>query len=274
MEARIAWLGHATVLMELDGVRLLTDPVLHRRVGPLVRIAAGVPSHQHERIDAVLLSHLHGDHVDLPSLRRLGRDVRVVAPAGAGAWLRARGMRCVEELAVSESTAVGPLQVVAVPAQHDGQRLPHGPSAAAIGFVVRGTHSVYFAGDTDLLDDMERFAGGVDVALLPVAGWGPTLGPGHLDPARAAQAAARIHPRVAIPIHWGTLAVPLPPLINRARSDEPAQRFAALVADAAPQVEVRVLAPGEAIDIARPAPALRSPASERPARSPGPSSAS
>ena len=103
---------------------------------------------------------------------------------------------------------------------------------------------MYFAGDTDLFDEMARVARGVDVALLPIAGWGPKLGPGHLDAARAAQAAARIRPRLAIPIHWGTLA---PPHLARsawARSDAAARRFADLAAAARPPVAVRVLAPG------------------------------
>jgi L-ascorbate metabolism protein UlaG (beta-lactamase superfamily) len=91
---------------------------------------------------------------------------------------------------------------------------------------------------------MADLAGEVDVALLPVSGWGPTLGPGHLDPERAARAVALIRPRVAIPIHWGTLALPLR-IMRPPEPARPAREFAALVEDAAPGTEVRVLAPGE-----------------------------
>jgi L-ascorbate metabolism protein UlaG (beta-lactamase superfamily) len=240
--------GHSTVRLELDGVRLLTDPVLRGRVGPLVRIAPPAAATSGVGIDAVLLSHLHADHVDLPSLRRLNGSVTVLAPRGAGAWLRAKGMRDVAEIAVGEEQAVGPVRVTAVHAEHDTRRRPFGPSAEPLGYVVRGSSSIYFAGDTDLFQAMGEMAGSIDVALLPVSGWGPTLGPGHLDPARAAEAAALIRPRVAVPIHWGTLAVPRP-LRRPADRAWPAREFAALTARSAPGVEVRVLEPGDRTEV-------------------------
>jgi len=243
----VAWLGHATALIDVGGTRVLTDPVLHRRVGALLRVAPAVAASAYRGIDAVLLSHLHSDHADLRSLRLIGADVRVLAPRGAGAWLRRRGLRGAEEISVGASARVGALRITAVPAGHDGRRHRLGPEAETIGFVVRGERSVYFAGDTDLFDTMAEVADGVDAALLPVAGWGPTLGPGHLDPERAAEAAARIRPRIAIPIHWGTLA---PPFISRGVSDVAARRFAALVAAASPGIDVRVLAPGQETSLA------------------------
>ena len=239
----ITWLGHATALLELAGARILTDPVLRDRVGPLVRIAPPVRVRDTERIDAVLLSHLHADHADLPSLWKLGRSTPVLAPRGAGRWLSGRGLRDVRELQPGEETRVGVVRVTATPASHDGRRWPLGPSARPIGFVARAERSVYFAGDTDLFDAMGELAGSIDAALLPVAGWGPTLGPGHLDPDRAATAAALIQPEVAVPIHWGTLALGWPR--RRPHDPErPAREFAALVAERAPLVEVRVLPPG------------------------------
>jgi L-ascorbate metabolism protein UlaG (beta-lactamase superfamily) len=241
--ALVTWLGHATVLLEIDGVRLVTDPVLGKRAGPLVRIAGRIDRGTPGRVDAVLLSHLHADHADVPSLRRFG-DVPVCAPAGSGAWLRGKRLSDVRELRPGQVTAVGALRVEATPAEHSGKRAPLGPEAATLGYLVGGSTSVYFAGDTDLFDAMSELAGRVDVALLPVSGWGPTLGPGHLDPERAAQAAAAIAPRVAIPIHWGTLALPRP---ARRLADpwRPALDFAALCNRDAPDVQVRVLAPGE-----------------------------
>ena len=106
------------------------------------------------RLDAVLLSHLHLDHADLPSLRQLGTSTRVLAPAGSGEWLRAQGMRHVEELRSGEDTSVGPLRVTATGALHDGHRWPFGVRARPIGFVIEGSGSVYFAGDTDLYPAM------------------------------------------------------------------------------------------------------------------------
>jgi len=109
--------------------------------------------------------------------------------------------------------------------------------------VIAGTQSIYFAGDTDLFDEMATL-GPIDLALLPVAGWGLRLPPGHLDPQRAAEALLRIQPRVAIPIHWGTYA----PWRAPAFDDTPARTFAELAATKAPGVEVRVLRPGESYE--------------------------
>jgi L-ascorbate metabolism protein UlaG (beta-lactamase superfamily) len=245
----IAWLGHATVLIELDGARVLTDPVLRRRVGPLLRYAALPGQEEIGELDAVLLSHLHADHADLPSLRRVAGSAQVLAPRGAAAWLARRGIRHVNELGSGDETTVGPLTLSAVHAVHEGRRRPFGHEAAAIGFVLRGSASVYFPGDTDLFAGMADLSGGVDVALLPVWGWGPNLGPGHLDPARAAEAAAVLSPRVAIPIHWGTYALPRP-FGRPEESERRAREFVELAAREAPGVEVRLLRPGERTSVA------------------------
>jgi L-ascorbate metabolism protein UlaG (beta-lactamase superfamily) len=233
------------VLLELGGVRLLTDPVLRRSVIHLRR--HGPVPEPPERLDAVLLSHLHHDHAHLPSLRLLERQVRVLAPRGAAAWLRRAGFPRAEELAPGERAEVGGVGVTAVPALHDGRRRPLGGlRAEPIGFVVGDERRIYFAGDTDLFDEMSEL-GPLDVALLPVAGWGPKLGPGHLDAEHAARAAAMIRPRLAVPIHWGTLS---PRHIKPgAWFSDPPFRFAAQVAELAPEVEVRVISPGESVEL-------------------------
>ena len=231
------------MLIEHGGVRLLTDPVLRRRIlhirrhGPVPKTPAP--------IDAVLLSHLHFDHLDLPSLRQVGTQVRVVAPLGAGAFLRKAGLLTVDELRAGESTSVDSVTVTATPAEHDHRRRPLGPTAAPLGFVSRTPeHSVYFAGDTDVFAGMQEI-GPVDVALLPVAGWGPKVPAGHLNPSSAARAAALIRPRVAGPIHWGTLhSTRTGPWFH-----DPPHAFSAHMAEAAPEVEVRVLAPGESLEL-------------------------
>src|SRR4051812_32269558 len=97
----ITWVGHATVLLELGGVRLLTDPVVRDRVGPLVRVAPAVSPEVLDGIDAVLLSHLHADHADIPSLERVGSPL-VVAPRGAAPWLRKRIAANVLEIGAGE----------------------------------------------------------------------------------------------------------------------------------------------------------------------------
>jgi L-ascorbate metabolism protein UlaG (beta-lactamase superfamily) len=232
------------VLLELDGVRLLTDPVLRTRVGYLRR--AGPPPEVPRDIDAVLLSHLHHDHLDLPSLRRLPGQPMLIAPSGSGAMLRRAGFG-VSELRPGESVGVDDVWVEAVRADHGPGRWPvGGASGEPLGFVVRGTPSVYFAGDTDLFSEMADLAP-VDVALVPVAGWGPRLGPGHMDVSRAAQAVALLRPRVAIPIHWGTLHRVFMRLGDWFA--RPGDEFAARVAAVSPGSEVRVLRPGESTSV-------------------------
>jgi L-ascorbate metabolism protein UlaG (beta-lactamase superfamily) len=233
------------VLIEHGGVGLLTDPVLRGRVAHLRRHGAAptVPA----RVDAVLLSHLHYDHLDLPSLKLLPNDVRVLAPAGAGALLRSAGVQDIKELVPGETAEVAGVRIEATPAEHDDRRRPGGGARATpLGFVVRGRPSVYFAGDTDIFPGMADLAP-IDAALLPVAGWGPTLGPGHMDAEQAAEAAALLRPAVAVPIHWGTLH----PRGRRrgAWFDTPPHRFATRVAELAPEVEVRVLEPGAALEL-------------------------
>jgi L-ascorbate metabolism protein UlaG (beta-lactamase superfamily) len=244
----ITWLGHATVLVELDGARLLTDPVLRSRIGPLVRIAPPVAPDAVGRVDCVLLSHLHADHTQVSSLRAVGRATPIVAPRPAGEWLAHQGLTAVTELAAGEETDVGPVRVTATPASHDGRRGPFGPGAQPIGYVISGSRSVYFAGDTDLFDAMSELRGSVDIALLPVSGWGPKLGPGHLDPERAARAAAAIAPELAVPIHWGTFA-PGWHLRRPPDPQRPAREFAEHIRLHAPAVQVRILAPGERTEL-------------------------
>ncbi len=243
---RIAFLGHSTVQIELDGESLLTDPLLRERVAHLRRYAEppGEP-----RASAVLLSHAHQDHLDLPSLRALGREVPMFVPPGAGSWLGKRGFSEVTELAEGEEAPLGALTVVAVPADHEGRRYPLGPRSASVGYLVRGSRTVYFAGDTGVFERMAELAGTLDVALLPVAGWGRTLGPGHMDPLDAARATRLLRPRIAIPIHWGTFR----PIGRSERGltlgDRPAREFAAHVAELEPASEVRILAPGGATEL-------------------------
>jgi len=246
---RITWVGHATVALEIGGARLLTDPVLRARVAHLRRHGPRPDPHVLAGLDAVLVSHLHLDHLDVPSLRMLGRGVRVISPRGAGAVLRRAGFARVTELGVGEATQVAGATVTAVEAEHDGRRHPLGPVAETLGFEIEGAHRVYFAGDTDVFPGMEALAGRHDLALLPIWGWGPTLGPGHMDPAAAARAVALLRPRVVVPIHWGTL---FPAGLERLRGAmlvEPPRAFARMVAETAGGVEVRTLSPGESLDL-------------------------
>ena len=174
-----------------------------------------------------------------PTFRRCGRST-----GRAQCWLTGRGLRDVRELHPGAEIGVGGLQVAVTAAVHDPRRRPFGPAAEPVGYVIRGSRAVYFAGDTDLFPGMGELRGAVDVALLPVWGWGASVGAGHIDPRSAAEAAALIAPSVAIPIHGGTFALARP--ARRAADPErPAREFAELTRRYAPGVDVRVLAPGE-----------------------------
>jgi L-ascorbate metabolism protein UlaG (beta-lactamase superfamily) len=241
----LTWVGHSTVLIDCDGTRVLTDPVLRPRVAHLRRVATEATA-LYGDLDAVLVSHVHYDHLDLPSLRRL-RARRFVVPRGAGRILRRRGLGPVVELDEDDELTLGALTVRATHAAHPARRTIGRP-VPSLGYLVTGRERIYFAGDTELFDGMRRLAP-VDLALLPVAGWGPRVGRGHLGPEEAAQALRLLQPRVAIPIHWGTY------LRMGMRRDsaprEPAERFRRLAGELAPEVTVQILEPGEHLGVVR-----------------------
>jgi L-ascorbate metabolism protein UlaG (beta-lactamase superfamily) len=245
------FLGHASVRIELDGVAFVTDPALRHQIGPLRRIVPAVPERALRDVGAVLVSHLHLDHLDLASLDRIEPDVPVVVPAGAAAWLRAQGRTHVTELAPGDVTTVGGVRVRAVPARHSGFRPPRGPRAVAVGYVIEGSRTVYFAGDTGLFEAMADHVGAIDLALLPVSGWGPTLpSRTHLDPVRAARAAALLGARTVVPIHWGTYR---PVGLHRAQRrvpSEPAHLLAVAAAELAPHATVLPIGIGETVGVA------------------------
>jgi len=245
--AAVTWLGHATTLIEVDGARILTDPLLRDRLFHLRRHAPTPTAHLDAPIDAVVISHLHHDHLDLPSLRALDPSTPIVVPRDAGGLLRRAGFRGVVELARGELWPLerGP-RIEAVPANHSGRRPPFGPTVEATGYVIEGSRRIYFGGDTGLFPEMSDLEA-IDLALIPVGGWGPWLRGPHLDPRSAAAALGRIRPAAAVPIHWGTFwPIGLP---RTSRFHEPGRRFAAHAAAVAPTVEVHVLAPGERLPL-------------------------
>ena len=246
MPERITWAGHATVLIETGGERLVTDPLLRGRLAHIRRRvplpAPGLLSSP----SAVLVSHAHLDHFDLSSLEMLDVEGPVLVPRGWGRLAtRAAPAAEVHELGVGDRVSVGAIEVVATDAAHDGRRVPFGRRAPALGFLIEGPTRLYFAGDTDLFGGMADL-GPVDVALLPVAGWGKRLPPGHLDPASAAEAASRVRAGIAIPIHWGTYASPGAWLPD---PDRPAREFERLISEGGSGASVHILHPGEGLDL-------------------------
>jgi L-ascorbate metabolism protein UlaG (beta-lactamase superfamily) len=251
MPIGIHWLGHATVLVE-DRARILTDPLLtatllhlHRRNGP-------VPRSLTSRVDAVLVSHLHMDHLHFPSLALLDAGTPILVPRGVGRLLRRSSLEVVE-VSVGDVVPVGDAAVSVVPAVHADTRWPLSRIRAdSIGFVVRGEGSTYFAGDTSLFPGMEDIAATLDVALLPVGGWGPSLRGHHMDPEDAASCLALLDARVAVPIHYGTFWPRGLSSVRKHLFHEPGRDFEEHARTLAPDADVRVLEPGARTIVAVP----------------------
>ena len=241
--SELTYVGHATVLIQLAATRFLTDPLLGDGILHVRRRAAVPDLSELASLDAILISHAHRDHLDQPSLRRLAGHCPVIVPRGGAQAVRSAGAHDVIEVEAGDRISIGDTTVEAVYAAHHGRRSPLGPRFTALGYVLDGRSRVYFAGDTDLFSGMSALAGRIDLALLPIWGWGSRVPRGHLDPVRAAEAVARIRPGTAVPIHWGTLRAfgaqrGLDPIA-------PAQAFAQQVGRVAPATEVRILLPGE-----------------------------
>lgn len=251
---RITFLGHATVLVELDGLRMLTDPVLRKQVGPLWRRTPKPHLGALSGLDAILISHLHLDHYDPASLRLLDKGLLIVGPPGSARSLRWRGFMDVYELGPGESLRLGTVEITATEAKHPRGRHPLIQGPPSVGYVISGSHDIYFAGDTGLFPGMADLWSDLDVALLPIAGLGPFLPEvKHLSPRHAVRAIELLRPRLAIPIHWGTYHLPGTALM-RMRPD--IHREAPLVfmrEAAALETATRtvMLEPGEAFDLER-----------------------
>jgi N-acyl-phosphatidylethanolamine-hydrolysing phospholipase D len=250
----VTWVGHSTLLVRMDGVTFLTDPIWSERASPLSfagpkrRVPPGVPFESLPPVDFVVVSHAHYDHLDLPTLRRLtnGRTVFLV-PLGLGALLEREGIRPVRELDWWDETRVGEAAIHCVPARHWSQRTPFDRDETLwSGWVVRGAaHRFYFAGDTGYTTSFREIGarlGPFDLAGLPIGAYEPAamMQTVHLNPEEAAQAALDLGARRVVGVHWGTFDLTDEPL------GEPPVRFrAAATAAGLDDDEAWVLATGE-----------------------------
>jgi L-ascorbate metabolism protein UlaG (beta-lactamase superfamily) len=244
---RLTWLGHATVVLELDGVRLLTDPLLRAKAGPLRRRGPAPDPALVAGVDAVLISHLHHDHAELTSLRMLPALPLLTGPRNAG-FLTRRKLRGVDLGDEWYDVGDSDVQVRLVRADHHARKMPHRPNDAYGHLVRTPTHRIWLAGDTSIYPEMAGLAelagGPIDLAVVPVGGWGPRLSGGHMDPVQAAQACAIVGAAAAVPYHWGTFHVPSQHNTPRGWMDRPGPAFAEALAEHAPACEARVLSPG------------------------------
>lgn len=245
----MAFAGHSTLLVEFEQARVLIDPLFRSSLLHLQRHAPLVDLERWGRPDVLLISHGHLDHLDKRSLQLVDKSATAVVPSDSVKLMKRLGFADVLGVSDGDEVEAGGLTIRAVHADHGGKRMPWNPPAETIGFVAEGSQSVYYAGDTDLFDAMAHL-GPIDVAMLPVWGWGPKLGVGHLDPERAAKAAELIRPRVAVPVHWGGY---LPAGMARRRPDllvDPPRRFKSLVEKSGSGVRVELIEPGEEVSLA------------------------
>jgi L-ascorbate metabolism protein UlaG (beta-lactamase superfamily) len=247
--ADITYLGHATVLIEMSGTKIITDPVFRDRLWFLKRDNARHPfSHELDGIDAVVLSHMHFDHMDYPSLRAIPRETPIIAPRGARRYLRNKVPHEVIEMEEGDALKLGGVTVNATPSNHEsGFYWPFWFPTSVLSFLFEGSQTVYFVGDTALFDSMVDLGRNynIDTALLPVWGFGPYIRGDHMSPAEAATALSALSPRTAIPIHWGTLRPMGPVWRKMSFLTDPPLSFSVHAARFAPETEVRVLNPGE-----------------------------
>lgn len=210
------WVGHSSIVLQLDGKTFLCDPVWSQRLaGGLVvprYTEPGIPWSAVPNVDAVLISHNHYDHLDAPTLQRLPRETPIYCGTNVGPWFRARGFRNVTERGWWESAKLDGHKLTFVPAQHFSARTPWDRDRTLWGgWVVEGPegHVAYFAGDSGYWDGFreigEQFPR-IDLAMIPVGAYLPRwfMAPVHTDPPEGGQAFLDTRARAMLPIHWGT----------------------------------------------------------------------
>jgi L-ascorbate metabolism protein UlaG (beta-lactamase superfamily) len=255
---QITFIGHATLLLEIGGTRILTDPNFERKLGlVLPRVAApGIAIDKLPRLDAMLLTHAHADHLSFKSLDLLPRDIPLYAPPVIAQWLRQKGYAHAVPIAPGEQATLGDgtLRLHAAMATHQGHRygLDRWRSAANMYLLENDAESTFFAGDTALTDTTHalvervlwRAGRELDVALLPI-GWAPAWKPGfrkgHLTGDDALALFEILRARAMMPYHWGTFRH------VTATAHDAIDRLRTRLEQYAGRARVHVIEPGESL---------------------------
>ncbi|MFD4665036.1 MBL fold metallo-hydrolase [Streptomyces halstedii] len=220
----VTWAGHASWIVRIGGLTVLTDPVWSRRIlGTPARITpVGVRWEELPKVDAVLISHNHYDHLDAPTLRRLPRDTPLFVPAGLGRWCRRRRFTCVTELDWWERAELDGVRLDFVPSHHWSKRTLTDTCRSLWGGWMLDDgqgHRVYFAGDTGYghwFGEIGRRYPGIDLALLPIGAYAPRwwLSDVHTDPEEAVRAYEDLGARAMAPMHWATFLLSSEPVLE------------------------------------------------------------
>lgn len=211
-EPSLTWIGHASFVLRLGGKLIAIDPVFSKRLGVVRRLTPpGALPEQLPPLDVVLVSHNHYDHLDLPSLKRIGPGATYVVPVGNGALLREAGLPNVIELDWWQKYEHGPLTITLVPSRHWSMRTPWDRNESLWGgFVIQGPEgTAYHSGDTAFFDGFREIGerlGPIDWAMLPIGAYEPRwfMHPQHLDPEEAGAAFEMLNARNFVAMHWGT----------------------------------------------------------------------
>jgi L-ascorbate metabolism protein UlaG (beta-lactamase superfamily) len=222
----VTWIGHASYVVRTGGLTILTDPVWSRKIpGVRARLTPpGVPLSGVGRVDAIVISHNHYDHLDAPTIKQLPRDTATFVPARLGAWFRRRGFTNVVELDWWESVHLGAVELSFVPAHHWSRRTLTDTCKTLWGGWVftSGDAKVYFAGDTGYghwFTEIAAHHPGIDLALMPVGAYEPNwfMKPVHTNPDEAVQACRDLGARRMATMHWGTFVLSAEPLLDPVR---------------------------------------------------------
>ena len=244
-ESAAVFIGHSTVLVHMDEQNFLTDPLYLKRLYILKRRhPPGVPFQDLPKLDFILISHGHLDHMDLKTLNLFPRSLPIVIPKRLKKYLTDLGFRDVRTLSWGEDTFIGFLNILALPAQHIPGRSLFETRSVPQSYLVQGTRTIFFCGDSGLTQEFQKIgmAYAVDLALLPIGSYRPAFFRRiHMNPEDALQAMEMLRARKSLPIHWGTFRLSLEPL------DEPPGRFARLVNERKTNPQAMLWHPGEKI---------------------------